>query len=169
MLIIHIKHSTFEPMQNEKYFPILVSTDSLEFSFVSNGPNGEIKILVQFNITENASIYNLGFGNLLVDGNIDDIVKNNNKDRNKVLATVTATIYEFTSKYADKFIFFKGSTPERTRLYRMAITNNLEVLQVDFEIYGVVIHQDGYAIEFFQRRSNYFGFMIKRKITTFEK
>lgn len=150
-------------MHYDKYLSILVSSDLLEFSFVSNGPNGEIKIVVQFNITENPTIYNLAFGNLLPDGTVDDTIKNNNKDRNKVLATVAAAIYEFTSKFIDKYIFFKGSTPQRTRLYRMAITNNFDELALDFNIYGVVIHNDGYTIQEFKKGFDYFGFMIKRK------
>jgi hypothetical protein len=151
-------------MHYDKYLSILVSSDLLEFSFVSNGPNGEIKIVVQFNITENPTIYNLAFGNLLPDGTVDDTIKNNNKDRNKVLATVAAAIYEFTSKFIDKYIFFKGSTSQRTRLYRMVITNNLDELALDFNIYGVVIHNDGYTIQEFKKGVDYFGFMIKRKI-----
>ena len=151
-------------MHYDKYLSILVSSNLLEFSFVSIGPNGEIKIVVQFNITENPTIYNLAFGNLLPDGTVDDTIKNNNKDRNKVLATVAAAIYEFTSKFIDKYIFFKGSTPQRTRLYRMAITNNLDELALDFNIYGVVIHNDGYTIQEFKKGFDYFGFMIKRKI-----
>ena len=151
-------------MHHDKYASILVSSNLLEFCFISNGPKGEIKIVVQFNITENPTIYNLAFGNLLIDGKVDDTIKNNNKDRNKVLATVVAVIYEFTSKYLDKYIFFKGSSPERTRLYRMAITNNLDELILDFNIYGVVVYDDGYILQDFKKGNDYFGFMIKRKI-----
>jgi hypothetical protein len=151
-------------MQYEKYAPLLVSSDSLEFSFVSEGPKGEIKIVVQFNATENPAIYNLAFGNLLEDGSVDDTIKNDNKDRNKVLATVAATVYEFTSKYPEKFIFFTGSTPERTRLYRMALTNNLDELGLDFEILGVVLHPENYSVEKLIKGKDYFGFMVKRKI-----
>jgi hypothetical protein len=75
-----------------------------------------------------------------------------------------AVIYEFTSKYLDKYIFFKGSTPERTRLYRMAITNNVDKLILDFNIYGVVVYDDGYILQDFKKGNDYFGFMIKRKI-----
>jgi len=150
-------------MQYAKYAPLLASSDLREFSFISNGPKGEIKIVVQFNLTENSTIYNLAFGNVQPDGSIDDIIKNNNKDRNKVLATVAATIYEFTTKHPDKFIFFKGSTPERTRLYRMAITNNIKELAIDFDIYGVELYKEGYTVVDFKIGVLYFGFMVKRK------
>jgi len=68
------------------------------------------------------------------EGKVNDYIKNDNKDRNKILATVAAAVYEFTSHYPDRFIFFVGSTPERTRLYRMALAINLDELNVDFEI-----------------------------------
>lgn len=151
-------------MQYDKYAPLLVSSDSLEFSFVSEGPKGEIKIVVQFNATENPAIYNLAFGNLLIDGSVDDTIKNDNKDRNKVLATVAAAVYEFTSKYPEKLIFFTGSTPERTRLYRMALTNNFDELGVDFDIFGVELQPDNYSVEKLRKGKDYFGFMVKRKI-----
>lgn len=151
-------------MQFDKYAPLLASTDSLEFTFVSNGPKGEIKIVVQFNATENPTICNLAFGNLLPDGRVDDTIKNDNKDRNKVLATVAAAVYEFTSKYPEKLIFFSGSTPERTRLYRMALTNNFDLLDLDFEIFGVVLQTETYYVEKLLKGKDYFGFMVKRKI-----
>jgi hypothetical protein len=142
----------------------LVSSDSLEFTFLSNGPKGKIKIVVQFNATENPTIYNLAFGNLLSNGDVDDTIKNDNKDRNKVLATVAAAAYEFTSKYPEKLIFFTGSTPERTRLYRMALTNNFDLLNLDFEIFGVVVQAESYYVEKLLKGKVYFGFMVKRKI-----
>lgn len=151
-------------MQFDKYAPLLVSSDSLEFTFLSNGPKGEIEIVVQFNATENPVIYNLAFGNLLPNGGVDDTIKNDNKDRNKVLATVAAAVYEFTSKYPEKLIFFTGSTPERTRLYRMALTNNFNLLDLDFEIFGVVVEAESYYVEQLLKGKDYFGFMVKRKI-----
>src|SRR5437773_1149364 len=100
-------------MKYEKYEPLLISKDALEFKFVSIGPKGEISIVVQFIETDDKRIYNLAFGNLLPDGHIDDHVKNDNHDRNKVLATVAITVYEFTTRYREKLVFFTGSTPER--------------------------------------------------------
>jgi hypothetical protein len=77
-------------MNYERYESLLISADSLEFKFISGGPNGEIPKVVQFMKTSDPSIFNLAFGDLLQDGRVDDHVKNNNKDRNKILATVAA-------------------------------------------------------------------------------
>ncbi len=124
-------------MRYEKYDNVITSSDKLEFQFESEVPKGRVKKVVQFVQSQNEDIYNLAFGNLNKDGTIDDETTNDNKDRNKILATVAATVYEFTSKYPDKNIFFCGTTTERTRLYRMALTVNLEELKKDFIIYGV--------------------------------
>src|SRR5687768_1095395 len=115
-------------MHYENYSPLHVSSDALEYKFFSSGPKGQICIVVQFVKTDSPDIYNLAFGNLLPDGDIDDLVKNNNNDRNKILATIAAAVYEFTAKYPGKRIYFTGSTPERTRLYRMALSLNLDEL-----------------------------------------
>ncbi|HTF30539.1 MAG TPA: hypothetical protein VK625_16915 [Flavitalea sp.] len=154
-------------MQYGKYESLLISGDSLEFKFVSEGPKGNIQKVVQFMETSNPAIYNLAFGNLLPDGKVDDHVKNNNKDKNKILATVVATIYEFTARHADKLVFFTGSTRARARLYRMAFTRNLEELKNDFEIYGVNLSNAAYFAEPFLKEREYFGFLIKRKFDYF--
>lgn len=150
-------------MNHEKYESISESKDSLEYEFVSMGPNGVFKKIVQFTQTINHEIYNLGFGDKLENGEIDDLVRNDNRDRNKILATIAATVYEFTSVYSDKYVFFSGSTPERTRLYRMALSKNLKELQEDFEIFGVNSSGQEYVTEIFRKGENYAGFLIKRK------
>lgn len=151
-------------MKYEKYEPLLISKDALEFKFISEGPKGEIQKVVQFIETADATIYNLAFGDLTPDGEVDDHIKNDNKDRNKILATVAATVYEFTAHYPEKFVFFTGSTPERTRLYRMALATNLEELNGDFEIYGVILTKGLYYVAPFVKGEAFFGFLIKRKI-----
>ncbi len=115
-------------MKYEKYEELNVSFDSLEYEFVSRGPKGDIKKVIQFSSTAVSEVYNLAFGNLNEDRSIDDLAVNDNKDRNKILATVVYAVSLFYRKYPDKWIFFAGSTPERTRLYRMAISLNLEEL-----------------------------------------
>ena len=134
-------------MKYEKYESLLISPDACEFTFISEGPKGEIEKMVQYTATDNPGIYSLAFGDLLPNGDIDDSIKNNNKDRNKILATVAVTVYEFTARYPEKIVFFTGSSPERTRLYRMALTNNLEELSLDFEIFGAILLGKSFIIE----------------------
>ncbi len=151
-------------MNYERYESLLISANSLEYKFTSNGPKGEIQKVVQFIATSDPSIYNLAFGDLLQDGGVDDHIRNDNNDRNKILATVAATVYEFTARYPDKHVFFTGSTPERTRLYRMAITINLKELKESFEIYGINTAGGADLVEPFLKGEEYQGFLIKRKM-----
>jgi hypothetical protein len=63
-------------------------------------------------------LYNLAFGDKdHSTGEIDDKVISNNGDSEKVLATVVATVYAFTDKYPETWIYATGSTKARTRLY----------------------------------------------------
>jgi hypothetical protein len=156
-------------MQYEKYGHVIASSDKLEFQFDSEGPKGKVEMVVQFTQTNNTDIYNLAFGVLKKDGTIDDLTTNDNKDRNKILATVAATVYEFTAYYSDKTVFFCGSTPERSRLYRMALSLNLSELEKDFLIYGILKGIDSYEKMIFKKGVDYFSFMIKRKKSNFIK
>lgn len=152
-------------MNYEKYENIIASPDKLEFQFVSEGPKGKVTKVIQFTQTLNETIFNLAFGNLKSDGSVDDETTNDNGDRNKILATVAGAVYEFSSRYPDKFIFFCGTTPQRTRLYRMALTINIEALKNDFRIYGVLRGIDTFERVVFRKGVDYFGFMVKRKMT----
>ena len=144
----------------EKYTAVDVSSDGLQFEFTSKGPKGEIKKIVQFSPTKAKDVLNLAFGNFKDDGSIDDATTNDNKDRDKILATIAQIVYDFTAIYPDKYIFFTGSTKERNRLYRMAITLNFDELAKTFLIWGLAAEE---GFEPFQKRKNYDGFLIERK------
>ncbi|NII26992.1 hypothetical protein HB364_18015 [Pseudoflavitalea sp. X16] len=156
-------------MNYERYTELEISSDALEYKFISRGPKGDIPKIIQFKATYIPNMYNLAFGDLSHDGSIDDLVVNNNKDRNKILATVTSAVYEFTSKFPENGVFFTGSTPERTRLYRMAIALNYGELVADFEIFGIIRDMNTFLDVPFEKGVDYFGFLIKRKNAKFEK
>jgi hypothetical protein len=46
----------------------------------------------------------------------------------------------------------------------MALTNNFDLLNLDFEIFGVVVQAESYYVEKLLKGKDYFGFMVKRKI-----
>jgi hypothetical protein len=150
-------------MNHPKYETVSVSSEMLEFKFTSIGPKGKIEKLVQFSRTGNPDIYNLVLGNWVDPGIIDDRTTNDNKDSQTILATVEASIYEFTAHYPDKLVFYRGSTLERTRYYRMALTHYHKDLKCDFEIFGVLAHGIGFFSEQFVAGKEYFGFLLKRK------
>jgi hypothetical protein len=80
----------------------------LNFSSKVIGQKENIIKLIQFTLPQHPDIYNLAFGNLQKDDPIDEETTNDNKNRDKILVTVSAAIYEFSSLYPYKFIFFCG-------------------------------------------------------------
>lgn len=150
-------------MKHERYTDLLVTNDYLEYEFTSIGPKGDISKIIQFTPTQNEAIINLAFGNKKDDGSIDDLARDDNKDRNKILATVVSVLTIFFEVYPEKWVFFAGSTPERTRLYRMAITLNYEELIVDFEIVGLLRDMDSFLDVPFEKGIDYFAFLVRPK------
>lgn len=147
-------------MKYEKYY-LEADTKLLLFEFVSIGPKGRIKKLVQYSQTNLKNYYNLGFGDKDEEsGEINDYTISNNGDSLKVLATVASTVYAFTDKYPEAWIYARGNNQIRTRLYRMGITNNLIEIKKDFEVFGLLDDQ----WHSFERDTTYDAFLIKRKI-----
>ena len=146
-------------MGNPKYeFESALSFTTYEF--ISKGPKGDIRKLVKYEKYDNADIYNLGFGDKLGETNkFDDKVVSNNGDSKKVLATVAATLYKFTDEYPDAVIAATGSSLARTRLYRIAISNALHQINIDFSILGYLDDE----WELFKPNRNYTAFLITRK------
>jgi hypothetical protein len=136
------------------------------FEFVSVGKKGEIPKIVQYSETNLKGFYNLGFGDKnLQTGEVDDQVISDNGDSQKVLATVAATVYAFTDRYPDVWIYATGSTKSRTRLYRIGITNNLDEISEDFELYGL---REGEWQEFV-KGVEYEAFLVRRRRGNDEK
>ena len=105
--------------------------------------------------------YNLAFGDYdAVTDSINDKIITNNGDSQKVLATVASTVYAFTGKYPNAWVFATGSNEARTRLYRMGITNNLEELKKDFYVFGL---RNDEEFEPFIVGEDYLGFLVTRK------
>lgn len=132
----------------------------LFYEFVSEGPKGKIKKIVEYSSTSVENVYNLAFGDYdeKIDG-INDTSITNNGDSQKVLATVASTVYAFTGKYPNAWVHATGSTIVRTRLYRMGITNNLTEIAEDFFVFG--LRNDKW--EEFIAGEDYEAFLVTRK------
>ena len=137
------------------------TSDFRAYEFYSEGPKGLIKKIVTFSrIRDNPDTYNL----TLVDVNPDsgltsDLTISDNGDRDIVLATVAYTVKDFSAHYGSHYIYAKGSTPVRTRLYQIGIAGLLEEISIDFDVFGV-IEDIAYP---FQKNVNYEAFLVKRK------
>ena len=131
------------------------------YEFVSEGPNGSIKKMVEYAETATENVYNLGFGDYDETAkSINDLSVTNNGDSLKVLATVASTVYAFIEKHPNSYILATGSTNVRTRLYRMGITNNLAEITEDFVVYGFT---DKGNWEEFEIGEDYEAFLITKK------
>jgi len=132
------------------------------YEFYSDGPNGIIRKMIIFSeVTRKPfKIYNLAFGDVNErTGDLDDTVTSNNQDRDKVLATVAASIHDFCNTHGNHFIYAQGSTLSRTRLYQISLTRNLEEIGKEFDIKGLT--DEGW--EPFQKNVNYKAFLTNRK------
>ena len=142
-------------------YPLMSSDNLMTFEFISEGPKGLIHKLVRYQPTNLKDVYNLAFGDKdHTTGNIDDMVISNNKDSEKVLASVVSTVYAFTDKFPNAWIYATGSTKSRTRLYRIGISRFLSEVEEDFEVLG---EQNG-NWETFRENIEYESFLVKRKI-----
>lgn len=149
-------------MNYEIYTDLNIADDLRVFEFMSIGKHGSIPKRVAFIPTDLPGVYNLAFGDIKQDGELDDQSITDNGDRNKILATIAKVIDIYTEKYPDRWVYFSGSTNERTRLYRMAVSLNLDELLTRFDIYAEI---EGLR-EFvpFQKNMPVSAFLVKRKI-----
>ena len=114
------------------YSDYTASPDLSVFEFTSIGIKGVIKKRIAFIPTDVKSVYHLAFGDIDEENEIDDYNVTDNGDKNKILATVANAVDAYTKRYPMRWIYFRGSTEERTRLYRMAVGLNLAELSVKF-------------------------------------
>ena len=157
-------------MDHHPRYKISTSDHSETFEFTSIGAKGKIQKLIHFQETDNPLIYNLAFGDKIehvIDGEIvieiDDRVISENGDRDIVLATVVSAVYEYSSRYPDRWIIFTGSDEIRTRLYRIAITKNYKDLCKDFHIFGLDFVNDILEKVPFDSNMQFLGFIVKRQ------
>jgi hypothetical protein len=146
-------------MNIDKY-PLAIGDSSMVYEFYSECVKGRVRKLVIYRETYLLNFYNLGFGDGHgEDGIINDSVITNNGDSQKVLATVASTLLHFTDKFPKAKVIAVGRTKSRTRLYRIGISNNLEMIKKDFEVFG----WKGNAWQPFDKNVEYEAFFVKRK------
>jgi hypothetical protein len=148
---------------NQDHYVFETNDSFLDFEFESCGPKGKIKKVIRYSPrnADGMTYFNLGFGDWNeVENRIDDSSTSDNRDTQKVLATVAATVLEFTAVYPDMPVYAKGSSPARTRLYQMGISANLGQIEPLLVIYALNKEGDW---EPFRRGVNYEAFMAWRK------
>jgi hypothetical protein len=147
-------------MNHAKYLT-LTEESFLVYRFTSEGPRGLVKKSVTYSSTEIENVYNLGFGDYdSTTDQVNDLSVTNNGDSKKILATVASTLYAFTDKFPKAWVGATGSTPARTRLYRMGITNNLHEILKYFVIFGYSLDEEW---QLFIVGKEYKAFLITKK------
>jgi hypothetical protein len=130
------------------------------FQFVSEGPKGAIRKLIEFQRTTDSQIFNLAFGDFNpLTNEMDDLAVSDNGDTEKILGTVVSALYAFFNEFPNVYVYATGSTKARTRLYRMGITNFFDQMKKDFYLYG----QLGDDFPEFEIGIDYEGFLAQRK------
>lgn len=122
---------------DQPYYPFETFDNAVRFRFTSISNEKTVEKVISFSETQFNGIYNLALLDILADGSESDIVQTKNKDMEKVLATVFRTMVVFFQNHPGCGIAFSGSTPERIRLYRIAITRELNSASKLFSIMGI--------------------------------
>ena len=147
---------------NIEQYDYSVNESLQTFEFESEGPNGKIKKIVRFSPqnADGVTYFNIAFGDAIgKTGRLNDKTVTDNKDTNKILGTVAATVVEFTGYFPDVMVYAKGSTPARPRLYQMGIAANWSDIEPLMKVFGF---KDGKWLAF-RKNVNYEAFLAVRK------
>lgn len=137
------------------------STDSLQYVFESVSDEKKItKAVAYIQSEDNSDLYQLIFGDLAENGDIDVLSVSNNADMKTVLATVVSTLFQFFEQYPDATVAFTGSTLSRTRLYRAVISGLVKETELYYQVLG--IKENGH-FEPFNNQEVYVGYLITQK------
>ena len=143
----------------DQHYDLDIAPSFMSYEFVSEGPKGRITKLIKYTETEEKGFYNLGFGDKIEESEeFEDTIISDNKDSERVLATVAATVYLFTKHYPNTYVYAKGSNNARTRLYCIGLKNHLEVIETDFNLFGYINSK----WETYQKNRDYTAFNHKK-------
>lgn len=145
-------------MHLERY-DVFADESHRTYEFLSIGPKGTIRKIVRYQpIT--MGIFNLAFGDWNEEGqNVEDRIRSNNLDRDKVLATVAFTVLDFLEYHPGSTIYIEGSTGARTRLYQMQIKSAWYWVDQLVFVKGLL----GWKWEVIKREGNYRAFSVQEK------
>lgn len=123
-------------------YPVRTLNENFSLSsFISTLQTGEA-IPIGINISDEPhplipNVYNLAFGPLGVNNQIDDKVKLCHLNHSKLFSTIVLTGLSFLRDNEDKFLGIDGSNNARAYMYYRCIQNNFDYLNRFMNIYGV--------------------------------
>jgi len=111
--------------------------DATQFVFFSEGIKGRVmKAVIISPYDPKRNRWNLAFGDVGADGEVDDSVVTNNNDVAKVIGTVAAAARSFSEKHPQSALVIYPVDEKRKRLYNAVIHRRFVEIQTIFEIYG---------------------------------
>ena len=81
------------------------------------------KIIAYELVDENEFIFNLSLMDKDENGFVSDMIVSNNRDMEKVLATVIQTLPNFFSEFKNSKVFFSGSTPHELDFIKLLLVS----------------------------------------------
>lgn len=131
---------------NETNYPFRVNPIEIRYDFDSVSEEKTVKKTVIFSQLT-TDLFNVALLDVLEDGLLsDDLVVTNNQDLRTVLATVIRIIDSFLTDFPGKTVFFQGSDDRRTRLYRIVISREIDLIRKQFTVEGVIgEHTESFA------------------------
>ena len=143
---------------NQPFYEFTVQNEATRFIFESAGKQSIQKIVLLMDTSE-PNLFQLSLADILDDGSFDFLNISNNGDFEKVMATVAQIIMVFFKQNPEAVVAFTGSTPQRTRLYRIVLVRELHQISNRFLVKGLT--DDGFVD--FEPDKDYAGFVIYRK------
>lgn len=149
---------------NADHYLLARDEDLPAYYFFSEGNKGRVKKGVLFQLVdEYEQLYNLAFGDWDEEtGHLDDMVRTDNRDTQKVLNTVAIAVVDFMDNNSGARLVARGSTGSRTRLYQMNILRNLQAISEQYDVQGL----NNGRLEAFSDGVNYEAFLLTKRLLT---
>lgn len=109
--------------------------EATQFVFLSEGNKGRVMKAVIISPYDR-NRWNLAFGDVQPDGEIDDTVKTNNNDVAKVIGTVAKAALLFSEKHPECSLVIFPVDEKRKWLYNLIFRRRLTEIRAIFEIFG---------------------------------
>lgn len=145
---------------NKPHYQYQTSADGQYYFFESIGKNTIPKVVGYILRDEASQLVELVFGDLIDDQRIDVMAVSDNQDLALVITTVIGTLADYLERFPEKTVYFQGSTPSRTRLYRAAIAKSLSQIEHLYEVFGILPNDQ---LEIFNKGHHYQAYIIRKK------
>jgi hypothetical protein len=131
------------------------------YQFKSHGPKGQVLKGILFSkIHDDPLVYNLALGDVdPITGKLNDQTITDNKDSDKIFATVGEVVMDFCNHHIGASILADGNTLARKRLYQMQVSSKLSEVQKHFIVYGITDADNNWEI--FVKNKAYQALLVK--------